>query len=116
MSAARIIVIGPKSFGWNNNSVMLLDPARRYAWHALPDADIAAMNARARQMLPADTYVDILGTISDSEGRVPVFTPDHKFISHDHLHLTRAGAAWLGAILFRNPPLRALHDGRPAAR
>lgn len=110
-SSAKIIIIGRKSFGWNNNAVMLLDPSIRYAWRTRPTDDAVAVNEQAKRLFPPELFVDALGPISDREGRVPIFTPDHKFISYDREHLTRAGAAWLGGILFRNPALRALHEG-----
>ena len=56
-------------------------------------------------------FVDLLGMLMDNQHRVAVFTPDHKFISQDREHLTRAGAAYVGGILFRDPRLRALAAG-----
>lgn len=39
-------------------------------------------------------YLDLMGKVIDTEGKVPVFTPDCKFISQDCKHFTRAGAGW----------------------
>ncbi len=112
-SPARVIVIGRKSFGYNNNAIKLLPAAQRYDWRVRPLADAAAVDAAARRVLPPDIYVDTLAMLGDAEGRVRVFTPGRMFISQDNEHLTRAGAAYVGAILFRHPALAALHAGRP---
>ncbi len=112
VTAARIIVLGVKNFGWHNDGVMLLPPERRYAYRAMPVAYAREANALGRASLPPDIYVDMLGMLSDAEGRVAVFTPDRKFISQDNRHVTRAGARYVGSIIFRHPALRALHEGR----
>ncbi|MEN3746478.1 acyltransferase [Sphingomonas sp. HF-S3] len=104
-SSAPVVIVGPKSFGWNNDAVMRLAPAVRYAYRAAPDAQVRAADAALKRSLPPGHYVSILGLIGDAQGRVPVFTPDRKFISQDRMHLTRAGAAWLGPQLFAQPEL-----------
>ncbi len=109
---ARLIVLGLKNFGWHNDAVMLFSPERRYAYRAMPIAYDREGNAIGRAALPPDLYVDILAMLSDAEGRVPVFTPDRKLISQDNRHVTRAGARYVGSIIFQHPVLRALHEGR----
>jgi peptidoglycan/LPS O-acetylase OafA/YrhL len=117
LSNARIIVFGNKSFGWNDNAVMRLDPTVRYVYRAKPVAEIAQANAVAARLFPKDMYVDVLGMIIDRRGRVPEFTPDHYFISPDRLHFTRAGAAYIGSLAFsRHPALRDLAARNMAAR
>lgn len=46
-----------------------------------------------------DKYIDLIAMISDEENKVPVFTPDGKFISQDCLHLTKAGAKYFGSLI-----------------
>ncbi|WP_293987177.1 acyltransferase, partial [Sphingomonas sp.] len=108
---AKIIVLGTKNFGWNNNAVMLLDPAVRYGYRAKVLDGAIADNERERRMVPPALFVDLLGMLMDGDHRVAVFTPDHKFISQDRQHLTQAGAAYVGGIVFRDPRLRALAEG-----
>jgi len=108
---ARIIVLGTKNFGWNNNAVMLLDPAVRYAYRTKVLDDALALNELERRSIPPPLFVDLLGMLMDGDRRVAVFTPDRKFISQDREHLTHAGAAYVGGIVFRDPRLRALAAG-----
>jgi peptidoglycan/LPS O-acetylase OafA/YrhL len=107
-SSARVIVLGRKSFGWNNNAVMQLPADVRLRWRVLPIGEAVAANDAAKRALPPDVYVDMLGMLADGEGRVPVFTPEGKFISQDREHLTRAGARYVGSILFRHPALAGI--------
>ena len=44
-------------------------------------------------------YIDMISPIIDEEGKVPVFTPDHKMISADCMHLTRFGAQFYASVL-----------------
>jgi hypothetical protein len=112
-----LVVFGVKSFGWNDNAVMRLDPAERYSYRPLPVADIVQANRTALRTFPADVYVDVMGMVMDNHGRVPAFTPEHYFISPDRLHFTRAGAAYIGAMAFaRHPALRDLAARNAAAR
>lgn len=101
ISHASVIVMGTKGFGYNNNAVMLLPASIRYSYRAMPAQNVIDDDNISAAALSPDMYVSILGMISDKKGRVPIFTPDHKFISQDKKHLTKAGAAYIGAIVFR---------------
>jgi peptidoglycan/LPS O-acetylase OafA/YrhL len=105
-----LTVIGIKNFGWNNNAVMMIPATRRYEYRAKATPDAVEINRMAREAFaqPGIAYLDVLAAMADAEGRVPVFTPEHKFISQDRAHLTTAGAAWLGAKLFAHPQLADL--------
>lgn len=106
LTRARIVILGPKSFGWNNNAVMRLPASERYAYRALPLATTVEANEAARALLGSD-YVDLLAMLDSGDGRVAVFTPDRKFISQDRWHVTEPGAAYVGALLFRHPAFAA---------
>ena len=46
-----------------------------------------------------DKYTDLLNLTLQPDGTVPVFTPDHHFITYDGMHLTPAGTRYY-ALLF----------------
>ena len=50
-------------------------------------------------------YVDILSLTIDSKGSVPVFSPNHKFITYDGRHLTPAGACFYQTLIFHGGKL-----------
>ena len=47
-----------------------------------------------------DHYVDLLSLTLLPDSTVPVFTPDHHFITYDGRHLTRYGACYYSRLLF----------------
>lgn len=100
-----IVVLGRKAFGQNNNAVMLMPREQRLNWRSSPVAEVTETNAALRRMLPPGMFVDVMAMLSDDQGRVRVFTPEGKFISQDHEHLTRSGARYVGGIIFRDPAL-----------
>ncbi|MEY2927014.1 MAG: hypothetical protein RL367_1491, partial [Pseudomonadota bacterium] len=102
-------VIGTKNFGWNNTAVMQLDPARRYGWRAIVKPMAVRSNRLALQAFGPGTYVDLLAALGvGDDGRVRVFTPDHKLISFDQEHLSRAGAHYLASLIANHPALAAM--------
>ena len=53
-------------------------------------------------------YVDLLSLTLQADSTVPVFTPDHHFITYDGLHLTPAGTQYYSKLLkalSTSPPL-----------
>ena len=46
-----------------------------------------------------EKYLDLIGLISDSSGKVLVFTPEGKFISQDTVHFTKDGAVFFSSLL-----------------
>ncbi len=111
--AKRVLLLGFKQFGWSNSAVMRLPPAERHAWRARPADWATRANRALAQTVPAGRFIDPLAPVTDAHGRVPVFTPDRLLISQDGLHLTPAGARWLGSQLFALPQFDAV-TGRPS--
>lgn len=44
-------------------------------------------------------YIDMMSVLRQSDGMYPVFTPSHRFFSHDQIHLTKAGAKRFAELL-----------------
>lgn len=66
-----------------------------------------------RKALPDGVLVDPYAALCPN-GSCPVFTPGGELISADGAHLTEAGAAYVGGVLFSRPPLAGF-AGRRAA-
>lgn len=56
-------------------------------------ADIAASNQREAHVF-GDAFINAMDVMKDGAGRYAIFTPEHRLISHDGLHLTKAGAKY----------------------
>lgn len=101
--AGRVLVLGPKQFGWSNSAAMRLPEDRRYTYRASPMPWALPENRALEAALPRGSFINMMAAISDEQGKVPLFTPDRRLISQDGLHLTPAGARWLGGIIFALP-------------
>lgn len=56
-------------------------------------------NIDKEQQMFGNQYINIMASIMFKDGTYPVFTPDHKFFSHDGIHLTKAGARRFAQVL-----------------
>ena len=49
--------------------------------------------------LLGEQYLDLIGMVIDEEKTMPVFTPDHHFISQDCRHFSKGGAIYFGQLI-----------------
>jgi peptidoglycan/LPS O-acetylase OafA/YrhL len=69
-----------------------------YAQRYSIDANIFNKNELLKQKYK-DRYIDIIGALIDSNNTIPAFSNENKFISHDGIHLTPAGAKYIFSAL-----------------
>lgn len=101
-----VLVIGRKSFGYfNARSFLGMDPAARLALRNGPRPEHAATNEIMRRLVAPEMFVDTQALVCGAAPDCPLFAPDGGMISFDGNHLTRAGARYLGTLLFRDPRL-----------
>ena len=86
--------MGDKSFGENNGHVY----AKRYRQdyyeqmvEPLGGERFLERNRRFSEFY-GERFIDMMDLVTDESGLVQVFTPNHRFISADGKHLTKAGA------------------------
>jgi peptidoglycan/LPS O-acetylase OafA/YrhL len=108
IGAKRIIVVGTKSFGWNPNAIMVLRGDERRNFRPQVVQAVRRQNDLDRQRVVDAEFVDLIGMVMDEQGRVPLVSPDGRLISEDGGHLTKAGARYIGKLLFEHPVLRDL--------
>ena len=53
--------------------------------------DIAERN-RLEQQIFKERFINMMNVLKNKDGKYSIFTPENKIISHDGLHLTKAGA------------------------
>ncbi|MBI1357421.1 MAG: acyltransferase family protein [Acidobacteria bacterium] len=98
------VVFGPKAFGYNLNVYKDTPRETRASVYNLVDSRTLAINGRLKKVVPPGQYVDLIGALSADGKTVRVFD-DHGFLlSADRVHLTDAGAQFLGRIVFGAPP------------
>ena len=84
--------IGTKNFGMSNGSVYRHRHEPTYFEQSIePSGELVRINDLLKKSW-GKNYVDFVALSLDKGGRIPLFTPDHKFISQDGNHFTRSGA------------------------
>lgn len=99
----KLIFLGPRDFGVNINpsSRVPLDQrstVRVQATHKVLDAE-----AYFRAMTPASLYVSQLDHLTPDGHTMPIFDEHGLILSEDRVHLTRAGARYVGQRIFTDP-------------
>jgi len=96
LSSAHIILVGPKNFGnVDIRHLLRLAVDKRTAYRTKNNPKISKLNQELSKISDV-TYVDILSTLCDPNGRCPQVTENGRLISQDGGHLTPAGAQLLG--------------------
>ena len=89
---ARLWGIGTKSFGMSNGSIYRRRHEPTYFEQSIVlDKELSRVNELLKKNW-GKNYVDFVALSLDKGGRIPLFTPDHKYISQDGLHFTKSGA------------------------
>ena len=106
----KLIVIGRKSFGRISlRHYLRMSESKRISLRNPINKVFFKDNDTLREHLNDETFVDqytiICGTGKDS---CPVFTPEGALISFDGGHLTKAGARFVGELIFKSKALSNL--------
>lgn len=99
LDTAKVWIVGTKNFGTNNG--IFFNKERDNNYYAQRTKPLAR-HKQLNDSLKLDwgsRYINLLSMVTDKNGTVPVFTPNHKFISQDCKHLTKSGAAYFAHIL-----------------
>ena len=64
-----------------------------YHQTVLPPEDVAEVNQHDYDVF-REKFIDPMKVVKNADGSYRIFTPERKLISHDGLHLTRAGAKY----------------------
>ena len=111
----QVVIVGPKSFRAPNLRLLRhADPARFPEMRVEQTAQLRSAVEGIRTGAPEGRLVDIQALACAPDWTCPAFTPAGELISHDGSHLTRAGARYLGPILFADPLLAPYGPDRTA--
>jgi len=97
---AEIWGIGTKNHGTSNGIFYKNRHKSDYFSQTTPiHPDYHAVNRLLKEEWK-DKYVDLLSLTLHPDSTVPVFTPDHLFITYDGKHLTLSGASYYSGLMF----------------
>lgn len=98
-TSSKVYGIGTKNFGKSNNQFYSHRWSKDYfnSTVVLPN-EYKRANELAKEHW-GNAYIDLIEPAMVDSLRVRVFTPEHKYISQDCKHLTKAGAKWYASVL-----------------
>jgi peptidoglycan/LPS O-acetylase OafA/YrhL len=101
----KVKITGFKNYGISNGVFYTKRRQNNYCTQrvAVPELYINLNNKYKKEW--GDKYIDLMGMVIDANGKVPVFTPNCKFISQDCKHFTRGGAIWYAQLIGTLPEL-----------
>ena len=103
----QVIVVSRKSFEPDPQKYLQMPASSLASLRFKHNVNLTQKNAALHNALPPKViYIDIMKSLCGYGQDCPVFTPQGQLISHDGMHLTQAGAAFLGTVLFSQPLLR----------
>lgn len=91
ISNSKLWIIGIKNFGVSNG-IFYNSQAKGYLQQRTDVENRYLVRNRVLRGIWGERYIDYISPVVDVDGRMPVFTPEGKFISQDCRHLTHAGA------------------------
>jgi peptidoglycan/LPS O-acetylase OafA/YrhL len=105
----RLVFVGPKDFGANLNPVARIPLSLRQSASVQLSKEALEANKLYRSISPNDLYVDIIMHLSPDGLHVPIYDEGGRILSEDRVHVTRAGARFVGKRVFTDPIWKRLH-------
>lgn len=95
----NLVIVGTKNFGASNGQFYIKrNSPYYYKQRTKMDAGYYERNSRLKDQY-GDRYLDLIGLVIDEDETMPVFTPDHHFVSQDCRHFSQGGATWFGQLI-----------------
>lgn len=95
----QLIIVGEKNFGENNGQFYINRNKPYYYEQRTKVNEKILENNLFMKSLYGNRYLDILSLVIDGNNTVPVFSPDHHYISQDCYHFSKGGAVWFAQLI-----------------
>lgn len=99
MPIENLVIVGVKNFGESNGQFYINRNRPGYFDQRVKMEDGYLESNDMLKDLCGESYLDLIGLVIDDEGMMPVFTPDHHFVSQDCRHFSRGGAMWFAQLI-----------------
>jgi peptidoglycan/LPS O-acetylase OafA/YrhL len=110
----RIVFVGPRDFGVNINPYARLPLAERPTARVRLSDSVLQAERYFLPRTPLELYVNVISRLSADGRTVPVFDEAGRILSEDRVHLTRAGARFVGMRVFADPIWRNVRGAAEA--
>lgn len=98
-SIDNLVIVGTKNFGASNGQFYVKrNRPDYYDQRTEMEAGYLERNEEMKDLY-GDRYLDLIGLVIDEKGTMPVFTPDHHFVSQDCRHFSQGGAIWFSKLI-----------------
>lgn len=95
----NLVIVGTKNFGESNGQFYVnRNKPDYFEQRAKMEAKYYERNEKM-ESLYGDRYLDLIGLVIDENGTMPVFTPDHHYVSQDCRHFSKGGAIWFSQLI-----------------
>ena len=95
----NLVIVGTKNFGESNGQFYIKRNSPDYFdQRTKMESGYYEYNAYLKDLY-GDRYLDLIDLVIDEDGTMPVFTPDHKFVSQDCRHFSKGGAIWFSQLI-----------------
>lgn len=95
----NLVIVGTKNFGASNGQFYIKRNKPDYFGQRTKMEDgFEEINDRLKTLY-GERYLDLIGLVIDDKGTMPVFTPDHHFVSQDCRHFSKGGAIWFSELI-----------------
>lgn len=99
MPVNHLVIVGEKNFGESNGQFYVRRNSSRYfEQRTKVVATIIEKNKELKEIY-GERYLDLISLVIDENGTVPVFTPDHHFISQDCEHFSKGGTLFFAKLI-----------------
>lgn len=96
---SSLVIVGTKNFGTSNGQFYFnRGKVGYFEQRTTMEKGYKETNERLKQYC-GNSYLDLIGLVIDADGTVPVFTPDHHYISQDCRHFSMGGAKWFAILI-----------------
>ncbi len=99
----KLVFLGPRDFGVNINPVSRVPLDQRSTARVQVTQNVLDADAYARSLSPTNLYVSQLDRLTSDGHTMPIFDEHGLILSEDRVHLTRAGARYVGHRIFEDP-------------
>jgi len=102
IDTTKVWCVGTKNFGFNNGFFYNHKGDDYCNQRTLMEKGYLESNNQLKKEWKGK-YIDLIGLVIDDDLKVPVFTPECKFISQDCRHLTISGAKYFAKLIENKP-------------
>ena len=95
----NLVIVGTKNFGKSNGQFYIKRYRPDYfGQRTKMENGYLEMNEKMKNAF-RDRYLDLINLVIDKNNTMPVFTPDHHFVSQDCRHFSKGGAVWFSQLI-----------------